>query len=333
MLNVLGLDELQERAYRHLVQLPSASAADLAGRLRADAPHVLAALDALETMGLAARSVAIPDHYTAAPPELALGSLIVDRQQDIRRAELELHSLTELFRSAAAERTHTDVIDVVRGRQAVAQHFAQLQRGATREICTFVKPEVAVVSAADNVDEEVALDRGVTYRVVVEREAFEKPGFAHRAAESIERGELVRVIDAVPLRLLVSDRELGLLPLIADGAPDREVGALLVRPSGLLEALLALFDLVWARAKPIHVTEEGARIGAEGGLDEVDVRLLVLLRAGLTDQAMVGQLGMSLRTVQRRVHELMVRAEVTTRFQLGMVAAERGWLRSDAGRS
>jgi hypothetical protein len=35
---------------------------------------------------------------------------------------------------------------------------------------------------------------------------------------------------------------------------------------------------------------------------------------------------MSLRTVQRRVHQLMERAAVTTRFQLGHAAAQRGWV-------
>jgi DNA-binding NarL/FixJ family response regulator len=54
--------------------------------------------------------------------------------------------------------------------------------------------------------------------------------------------------------------------------------------------------------------------------------MLNMLLAGLTDQAIGGQLAMSLRTVQRRVHQLMNRAGVATRFQLGHEAALRGWL-------
>ncbi|GAA1790814.1 helix-turn-helix domain-containing protein [Agromyces lapidis] len=326
MLSVLGLDELQERAYRRLVQLPSGSATEVAEHLRVDLPDVVAALESLESMGLAARSVASPEHFTASPPELALGSLIVERQQDIRRAELELHALTELFRGAASERVHTDVIDVVRGRQAVAQHFAQLQRGARREVCALVKPEVAVVTAEENVDEKVALDRGVTYKVVVEKRAFEQPGFSEMAAESAAAGEQIRVAESVPLRLLVTDRELALLPLVPDETGGSEVGALLVRPSGLLDALLALFDLVWQQANPIHLGPDDSATRPGAGLEEIDRHLLTLLQAGLTDQAIVGQLGMSLRTVQRRVHQLMAEAGVTTRFQLGSTAARRGWL-------
>ncbi|HEX6148715.1 helix-turn-helix domain-containing protein [Nocardioides sp.] len=326
MLGVLGLDELQERAYRHLVQLPSGSPEALADTVHAEVAEILHALDELEAKGLVARSVASPDQYVATPPDLALGSLIVDRQQDIRRAQLELNALTELYRGAASARTHTDVIDVVRGRQAVAQHFAQLQRGARREVCALVKAEVAVVSAAENVDEEVALSRGVAYRVVLERSAFEQPGYSEMVAESVEHGEQVRVGDSVPLRLLVADRELALLPLISNGTTEPEVGALLVRPSGLLDALVSLFDLVWQEANPIRTSDDGTREVVGDELDDIDQQLLTMLRAGLTDQAIVGQLGLSLRTVQRRVHQLMLKARVTTRFQLGLQAGHRGWL-------
>ncbi|WP_344247586.1 helix-turn-helix domain-containing protein [Isoptericola hypogeus] len=326
MLDVLGLDELQERAYRELVQRPAQAAQTLAGALDTEVAQTLSALDSLESKGLVMRSVASPEHFVAAPPELAIGSLIVERQQEIRRAQLELTGLTELYRDSASVRTHTDVIDVVRGRQAVAQHFAQLQRGARREVCALVKPEVAAVSAEENVDEAIALERGVTYRVVIERASLELAGHAQLVAESVQRGELVRVTDTVPLRLLVADRELALLPLISDGTTEPEVGALLVRPSGLLDALIALFDLVWHQAPPLHSGEDGVREVSGDRLDEVDLRLLTMLRAGLTDRAIVVQLGLSLRTVQRRVHQLMDRADVTTRFQLGLEAAHRGWL-------
>jgi sugar-specific transcriptional regulator TrmB len=328
MLDVLGLDELQERAYRELVQVPSESADVLAASIRSEVSEIWTALDALEAKGLVTRSVAKPDHFVAAPPALAIGSLIVQRQDDIRRAQLELNALTELYRGAAAERTHTDVIDVVRGRQAVAQHVAQLQRGAKREVCALVKSEVAVVSPEDNVDEEVAVGRGVSYQVVLERSAFDKAGFFDMVVESVERGELLRVAEAVPLRLLVVDRQLALLPLISDGTGDGEVGALLVHPSGLLDALRSLFDLVWQQAKPILTTEGAVHEAATEQIDEVDLRLLMLLQAGLTDQVIVGQLGLSLRTVQRRVHQLMDRAGVTTRFQLGLEAGRREWLAS-----
>lgn len=320
MLSVLGLNELQERVYRQLVVLPSATGEQLSGALDAELAQIRAALESLEALGLVARSVAAADQFIASPPELALGSLIVEQQQDIRRAQLELHSLTEQFHQAAAGRGGVDVIDVVRGPQAVAQHFAQLQRGAKREVWAMVKPDVTVVESSQNVDEAAALERGVKYQVIIESQAFNKPGFADQVALTAASGEEIRVAEALPLRMLVADSQLALLPLHSETAGAAEIGALLIRPSGLLDALCALFELSWQRAQPTYLSD-----GADSELDEVDQHLLVLLRAGITDKAIAGQLGMSLRTVQRRLQLLMARAEVTTRFQLGVAAAHRGW--------
>lgn len=49
--------------------------------------------------------------------------------------------------------------------------------------------------------------------------------------------------------------------------------------------------------------------------------LLQLLANGLSDQAIGRRLGLSRRTVQRRVRSLMDHYAVQTRFQLGMRAA------------
>lgn len=325
MLDVLGMDELEERAYRRLVTVPSESVDHLARELGLELGAAAAALAALEEKGLVARSVAEPGHYVASPPAVALGSLIVQRQEDLRHAQLQLSALAEAYRGGASERTLTDVIDVVRGPQAVAQRFAQLQRGAKREVLALVKTSVALVSAEENVDEETAIERGVKYRVVLERDAFDKPGFFDVVTESVQAGEEVRVRESVPLRLVVADRQLALLPLFPTG-DDLGGGALLVHPSGLLDALLALFDLVWAQSNPMLPSAMGVAEADLEAIDHVDRHVLALLLHGLTDQAIGGQLGMSLRTVQRRVHQLMERAGVATRFQLGHAAALRGWV-------
>jgi len=63
-----------------------------------------------------------------------------------------------------------------------------------------------------------------------------------------------------------------------------------------------------------------------GTPDESTRALLALLAAGLTDEAIARSLGISLRTVQRRIHDLMETLGATTRFQAGMAARERGWV-------
>ncbi|MEH1126371.1 helix-turn-helix domain-containing protein [Micromonospora sp. CPCC 206061] len=72
-------------------------------------------------------------------------------------------------------------------------------------------------------------------------------------------------------------------------------------------------------------TVDGAASPAEVAPDGPTCALLGLLAAGLTDEAIARTLGVSLRTIQRRIHDLLLELGVTTRFQAGLAARERGW--------
>lgn len=65
--------------------------------------------------------------------------------------------------------------------------------------------------------------------------------------------------------------------------------------------------------------------GDQGPSDDIR-RLLVLLGAGLTDASIARELGVSERTVNRRIIALQDALAARSRFQLGVQAARRGWL-------
>lgn len=322
MLDVLGLDDAEERAYRHLVQSSPGSVADVAEATGLGLLPVTHALASLADKGLVARAAA--GGYVASPPQVALGALVVQRQQELRRAEMDLESLGGLYHQGVADRGSGDVIDVVSGAQAVAQRFAQLQQAARREVQVMVKTGVAVVSPDDNAEDESATQaRGVSYCTLLEREVLERPGFVSQAESSLSGGMQVRVAKTLPIRLMMVDRELALVPLAPTGS---DQGALLIHPSPLLDALQSMFDLVWQTAARLVLIGDGVGEADGDALEQTDATVLSLLLAGLTDQAVGKQLDLSMRTVQRRVRHLMDRAGVDTRVQLGHEAARRGWI-------
>ncbi|MFE3902834.1 helix-turn-helix transcriptional regulator [Streptomyces sp. NPDC059153] len=55
-------------------------------------------------------------------------------------------------------------------------------------------------------------------------------------------------------------------------------------------------------------------------------QLLSYLSAGLTDESIARELGVSYRTVTRRIARLQEMLGARTRFQLGVQAGRRGWL-------
>lgn len=327
MLGAIGLDERQESAYRALVALGAAEIADLAHRLALPEPDTERALRRLEQQGLAAQSSARTGRWVAAPPGVALGALLTQQRHELEQAELAAAVLAEEYRAESAEPAVHDLVEVVTGASAVVHRFAQLQHGATEEVCALVTGRPVAVSGKANDAEENAASRGVTHRVVVEREILTTPGGITELSAALGRDEQVRAVDRVPTHLVIADRTLAMVPLTGR---DAEPAALVVHASGLLESLMGLFEAVWRDALPLRLASGGGGITEVGaGPDATDLEVLSLLLAGMTDAAVAKQLDLGLRTVQRRVKGLMELTGVTTRLQLGWHAYAKGWVARD----
>ncbi|MFD5114585.1 helix-turn-helix domain-containing protein [Streptomyces sp. NPDC058220] len=327
MLGAIGLDARQESAYRALVAIGAAEVADLAHRLAIPESDTERALRRLERQGLAAQSSSRTGRWVAAPPAVALGALLTQHRHELEQAELAAVLLAEEYRAEAAEPAVHDLVEVVTGASAVAHRFHQLQLGATEEVCALVTGKPVAVTGVDNEAEERAAARGVTYRVVIEREVLSLPAGIVELSTALGRGEHVRVIERVPTKLVVADRALAMVPLTGIGA---EPAVLVVHASGLLESLMGLFEAVWREGLPLRLGTSG-EVAEERlpGPDPTDLEVLSLLLAGMTDASVAKQLDLGLRTVQRRVKGLMELSGVTTRLQLGWHAYERGWVARD----
>ncbi len=135
--------------------------------------------------------------------------------------------------------------------------------------------------------------------------------------------EQARVRETLPTKLIMADQTLAVVP--TDDMLAAEVAYVVRLPPALLAALDALFEHEWSRAVPLVA---GPRPSPEQ-LDRPDEKtraLLSLLAGGLTDEAVSRALGWSARTTQRRIAALLKELGVTTRFQAGAAARDRGWL-------
>ncbi|WP_329613536.1 MarR family transcriptional regulator [Streptomyces brevispora] len=363
MLDAAGLDPVEVRAYRSLVKMPAATPPQLARRLGLSGHEAAALLDTLEAKGLVSRAAGSAHRFQASPPDLALGPLLLSRQQELHAVQAMVAQLTEEYRSEAGRRGSTDMVETVIGAPAIAAMFDQLQRCARDEVLALCKPPNIAVPSGGNDTEIGVLSSGVGYRAVYERTALEVPPEVFRIREFIRQGEQARVAPQVPAKLVIVDRSLALLVsssvrstgadgdspsgIGTDRAPDDpsagpsgetlggssggtpdEPSAVLVHPGVLLDALVAFFESLWAGASPLLLTEDG-QIGErspEQAPPPEDLVLISLLLIGLTDTAIAGQLGLSLRTVQRRIRDLLETVGVRTRMQLAWEVARHGWL-------
>jgi DNA-binding CsgD family transcriptional regulator len=260
----------------------------------------------------------------AAPPDLAIDSLLMQRMRELQQARI---GLREWVRQRATDPMDQGVRMVV-GAAAVVQTFDQFLRGAQEEVLGFDRPPYAA-DFYDNPTELELLDRGVRFRVVYDRRGLERPNAFPQIARFIAAGEQARVAGDVPGKLAVADRRVALLSFPGRADQTGEPWALVVRGATWVEVLAALFTEVWDRATPLRlapavdVVDDVDRWSVPTG---TDLEMLSLLMTGLPDKAVASQLGVSLRTVQRRLRQLMDATGCDTRMQLGWFIARNGWL-------
>ncbi|MEU5088358.1 helix-turn-helix domain-containing protein [Streptomyces sp. NPDC021356] len=336
MLEAAGVSQVQESVYRVLVMSDRATVDDIARRTTLTHADTARILDALVALGLATPADGSPRLYRAVPPDVALLPRIKKNAEALDLARTEAARLIETHRETVRRHDAGQLLEVITGAEALRQHLKQIQTNTREEMLWFCKAQYVAMPSGTNAEEYEALARGVRYRVLYEQAFFDDDGAVDNVATGMRAGEIARSVPTLPLRLAVADRSVALFPLVPGGphgSPDEPTTAL-VRDSNLLSALVALFESYWENAVPLHLTAtEGASpaLDAEDPdtrthLSPTDSKLLSLLVAGVADKAIASHLGLSRRTVQRRIQGLMERAGAGTRMQLAWQAARREWL-------
>lgn len=334
MLEVVGLGAEMEWVYEVLVGSRSSDAAELSAVTGLPEQQVRAALSDLERLGLARRLRGRPGHFAAADPSSALDVLLLRREEAIQNARLRAKELSERFREATSRQAPDQLVEVVVGREAVRDRVDTARRGARTELRIFDKPPYAAEPNPPEVEPsgDLLLRRGGSVRTIYEQTSLEVLGrLRGEISTAAARGTLDRVLPELPLKMVLVDDRLGIVPLQA--APTVIDTAVIVHPSGLLTALSALFETLWRVSLPLALDDTGAcaRPAAPGEQpSDAERHILALLTTGVPDDAIARELGLSERTFRRRVQNLMERLGARTRFQLARQAARRGWLDDDA---
>ncbi|ROS79146.1 helix-turn-helix domain-containing protein [Cellulomonas sp. PhB143] len=321
MLGGIGIERVEEEAYRLLLNRGELTVAALAGASGIGERAARSRLDRLVADGLATAR-GRPRTYRPLDPHAALPALVRARQAALER----VGSVVEVYAAEYRERLLVSdpgrLVEVIEGPAAINEVVETLMAAAESEVLAFDTPPYVTPDPDDAAAEEALLDRGVAVRAAYAAEVVGSPERVAVTAALVRRGERARVVPEVPLKMIVVDRRVAVVPLTA-GPEGARSTAIVVRQSRLCDALVELFEAVWARGTPLFAAPASA--GPEG-LDESLRGLLPLLAAGLKDEAIARQLGLSERTVRRRVADLVARLGATSRFQAGVQAVRRGWL-------
>ena len=308
---------MDARVYQQLLRDPGVPVRQHSGVLEEPVATVEAAVGRLIAAGL----VRVGSEAAPAPvdPRSGLGMLVRERRVALDGVAAMTDQLAREFSAGQLQAEPSRLIEIAVGREAIEARIDDMLRGATEQaVGTDTPPYVADGSHQVSSAELGLLDRGVRFRAIYAADVLDHPGWVDRLRSMAERGEQARVLPRVPVKLLIVDGTTAILPLGGNGpSTPGQARAVVVTDSALTSALQVLFDQLWGQATPLRLTESAST-------DPVTT-LINLLASGMKDEAIARQLGVSGRTLRRRIAEVQDQLGATSRFQAGLQAARRGW--------
>lgn len=264
------------------------------------------------------------DGIIGSPPETAIEGLLAREEHRIGLLHHQLSTTRSAISTFIDEHSAGELnrftpvpVDVVAGDEAGAV-IEDLTRTTVGDIL-ILQPRVRPGLGNRPRLRELSLEQlgeGRVMRAVYPMDVLDDPdAFAYVRYWS-EAGEHSRLDHYVTARVMVFGEEAAIVPATWGSGTGSD---LVVRTPSLVAALGAYVTQVWHHSLPIPLEGSSPEHGERR-------RMLQMLAAGAKDEAVARHLDLSLRTVRRRVADLLTELGVTTRFQAGMEAVRRGWL-------
>lgn len=309
------------RLYRHLLRSAPATIDDHAAAMGWDAQRTHSVYRDLERLQLVRRGPS--GRVRVDDPRATVGRLLDEEEAQLdalRRELLTLRGSLDSFeldyrRGLEVSGPRLPLWEQVEPGRAtsVVDHLYRSSEGPVLQVVgEFEVGPGHTDSVRRQRDEVIASGREL--RTILPLSMLTDPVWHDFAMSRAELGEQQRFLPREEIRADFGIFGRSAVMLDEGGSPDDDF--ILIRAQPVIGVFVALFEELWRRAEPILDPDPSAQ----------DLKLLEYLALGFKDEAMARQLGISLRTVRRRVAGLMAEHGVDTRFQLGMVVSTRGLL-------
>jgi HTH-type transcriptional regulator, sugar sensing transcriptional regulator len=242
----LGLTEYETRVYLGILRHPGSRIPEVARKSGVPQPKVYATVKRLLERGLCESELGPVNTYTALPPQEALAPLLNELHERVSEADSVVTRLEKEYEKPADSIGARDGrIKVFQGRQANRRNFLELLSGV-EETMDIISRMPFVVSDDDEPLEQ-AIARGVRVRILVEApddfDWLSDPMYQRQ----VEIGTEARSLPAVPMRMVIFDRKISVLPMDDPAGGSKSLLMLEVRNVGLSNSLLSVFETFWEK--------------------------------------------------------------------------------------
>ena len=268
-----------------------------------------------------------PERWVVAAPDIAMRAYASAIERQARRARATADDMALIYQQTR-DQARAGPAEQVRVLSSIADldgAMSQVMARARRrvDVMRAVPADRAQLVALLNLRQSALSHAGaaeIEVSAVYDSLMLELPDVLSALRARRADGEDVRLAPSLPFSAVVVDGSFAVLDFRNIDATGR--GSYLVESGPIVPAVLSLIERIHEDAIPLPAP--GKDVAGRPALSERDEVVLALLAAGATDSTITRQLGVSRRTVERRVQHLMAHLGATTRFQAGVEAGRRG---------
>jgi DNA-binding CsgD family transcriptional regulator/sugar-specific transcriptional regulator TrmB len=327
VLEPLGVDEATFAVYHALLSHPDSTPEQIAALVDRSTAEVQELMDKLRRLELLVPTWTNPDGEHAVHPRVGLTGLAERRRTELHKALGELKEaeasaevIAEQYNELLTSRSSGDV-EVLKGRANASRRIEELALKAKDTFWGLVPAHFDdTVPRSERSPDFEHLGRGLKMRTVYLQSMTSSKQAVEYAATMHKLGGEVRMTPTLPMRLLIFDQEIAVMPMDPENPT---AGAVIHRTPAVVSVALALFDAYWSRATEMFDPDDR---DDETPLTPHEAEVLRLLAGGAKDEQVARLLGISLRTARRITANLSERLDAASRFELGVAAAKRGWV-------
>jgi HTH-type transcriptional regulator, sugar sensing transcriptional regulator len=277
----LGFSEYEARCYLALLERKSLNVGEVSRLAGIPKPNAYESLEKLLAKGLCVSIPGKMKQYAAADPwflkektlenlnnsiEIELENIEEKRKEILHRKKLfqedienVTNELDSLFKGNQNDGVPFDYIEILREPLQIRHRVIQLANDAKKEILAFTKPPYSFVTKEQQEDQKNpqldALRRRVKTRTIYElpQDEEDQLKLLEAASELIRLGEDARVIDELPIKLMIFDSKIALFALVDPIIGKPSVTSLVAEHQALAKSFKLLFESFWGKSRDYHI--------------------------------------------------------------------------------
>jgi len=287
----LGLTAHEAKSYLSLLERDTLTVSEISRIAGIARPNAYESLEKLLAKGLCSSLPGKTKKYSACDPSLLKGQIFEqinkNLDEDIEEHKKKIYQalnkkeketsdkkkiaaesmntlikeLSPLYKNSRNENTPLDYIEIIKDSYQINKRFKELANEAKKEILGFSKPPYSVPKKGLEEQVEQQADRRMREKIRI-RGIYEIP----KSKEEIqwqfdilnrrERGSITRVINELPMKMVIFDEKIVLLPLEDPISGKTSFTAQVIEHRALAKSLKMLFEHVWEQAEDYHILED-----------------------------------------------------------------------------